>query len=51
LFVKVPVLVTIPRIQTDAMRRRTIVERGRNVVLSSVSVVVLAAVLIVMYAR
>jgi hypothetical protein len=33
------------------MRRRTIVERARNVVLSSVSVVVLAAVLIVMYAR
>jgi polysaccharide chain length determinant protein (PEP-CTERM system associated) len=51
LFVKVPVLVTIPRLQTDAMRRRTIVERARNVVLSSVSVVVLAAVLIVMYAR
>jgi hypothetical protein len=50
-FVSVPVLVSIPRIETEAVKRRARLDRIRNFGYSAVSVVVLAAVLVVMYVR
>jgi polysaccharide chain length determinant protein (PEP-CTERM system associated) len=50
-FVSVPILVSIPRIETAAVKRKAVVDRVRNIVLSTLSVAVLAIVVVAMYVR
>jgi succinoglycan biosynthesis transport protein ExoP len=50
-FVTVPILVSIPRIETEAVKRRAVVDRVRNIVLSSLSMAVLVTVVLAIYAR
>jgi polysaccharide chain length determinant protein (PEP-CTERM system associated) len=49
--IDVPILVSIPRIETDASKRLAMVGQFRNVLFSAVSVAVLTIVFIVMRAR
>ena len=49
--VSVPLLVSIPRIETAAVKRKAVVDRVRNIALSTLSVAVLAIVVVAMYVR
>jgi capsular polysaccharide biosynthesis protein len=47
----VPVLVSIPRIDTEFTKRRVVLNRAGNIVLSALSVAILAAVFVVNFKR
>ncbi len=49
--VPVPVLVSIPRIDTEYTKRRVVLNRAGNIVLSALSVAILAAVCVVNFKR
>jgi polysaccharide biosynthesis transport protein len=49
--VRVPVLVSIPRIETESTRRTLVLRRTGNIVLSALSVVVLAVVCVANFAK